>query len=82
MQMFFLELWFKLKHLKSMQRSHWRCSVKKVFLEILQNSQKNICARPNAYNFTEKETLGEVFSCEFCEISKKTFSTEHPRTTV
>ena len=22
-----------------------RCSVKKVFLEILQNSQKNICAR-------------------------------------
>ena len=23
----------------------WRCSVKKVFLEILQNSQENICAR-------------------------------------
>ena len=23
--------------------SHWRCSVKKVFLEILQNSQENIC---------------------------------------
>ena len=30
-----------------------RCSVKKVFLEISQNSQ--------------------VFSCEFCEISKNTF---------
>ena len=23
----------------------WRCSVKKVFLEILQNSQENVCAR-------------------------------------
>ena len=25
--------------------SHWRCSVKKVFLEISQNSQENTCAR-------------------------------------
>ena len=25
--------------------SHWRCSVRKVFLEILQNSQENTCAR-------------------------------------
>ena len=25
--------------------SHWKCSVKKVFLEILQNSQENICGR-------------------------------------
>ena len=29
----------------------------------------------------EKETLAQVFSCEFCEISKKTFFTEHLRTT-
>ena len=35
------------------------CSVTKVFLEISQNSQENTCA--------------QVFSCEFCEISKKTF---------
>ena len=33
--------------------SHRRCSVKKVFLEILQNT----C------NFIEKETLAQVFSC-------------------
>ena len=25
----------------------------------------------------KKETLAEVFSCKFCEISKNTFFTEH-----
>ena len=25
----------------------------------------------------KKETLAQVFSCEFCEISKKTFFTDH-----
>ena len=62
-----------------------RCSVKKVFLEISQNSQENTCARvpflinlqPEACNFIKKETLAQVFSCEFCEVSKNTFSTEH-----
>ena len=28
-----------------------------------------------------KKTLAQVFSCEFCEISKNTFFTEHFRTT-
>ena len=46
--------------------SHCRCSVKKVFLEI---SQK-------ACNFIKKETLAQVLSCEFCEISSNMFSTE------
>ena len=32
---------------------------------------------PEACNFIKKETLAEVFSCEFCEISKNTFFTEH-----
>ena len=58
-----------------------RCSVKKVFFEILQNSQENTCARvsfllscrPEACNFIEKETLAQMFSCEFCKISKNTF---------
>ena len=27
-----------------------------------------------AYNFIKKETLVQVFPCEFCEISKNTFS--------
>ena len=53
------------------------CSVKKVYLEISQNSQENICARVSfliklACNFIKKETLAQVFSCEFWEISKNT----------
>ena len=34
-----------------------------------------------ACNFIKKETLAQVFSYEFCEISKNTFFTEHLRTT-
>ena len=29
--------------------------------------------RPQACNFIKKETLAQVFSCEFCEISKNIF---------
>ena len=29
------------------------------------------------FNFIKKETPVQVFSCEFCEISKNTFFTEH-----
>ena len=32
---------------------------------------------PEAGNFIKKETLAQVFSCEFCEISNKKFFTEH-----
>ena len=42
-----------------------RCSVKKVLLEISQN-------------FIKKETLTQVFSCEFCETSKNTLSYRKP----
>ena len=58
----------------------WRCSVKKVFLEISQNSQENTSARvseASSCNFIKKETKTQVFSCEFCEISKNIFFTEH-----
>ena len=59
-----------------------KCSVKKMFLEISQNSQENTCAivsfeikfRAEACNFIKKETLAQVFPCEFCEVSKNTFS--------
>ena len=57
------------------------CFVKKVFLEISQNSQENTCVRVSfliklqtqACNFIKKETLLQVFSCEFCEICKNNF---------
>ena len=63
-----------------------RCSVKKVFLEISQNSEENTCARvpfliksqAETCNFIQKETLAQVFSSEFCEISKNTFSYRTP----
>ena len=47
-----------------------------MFLEISQNSQENTCAQ--ACNFIKKETLEQVFSCEFCEISKNIFSYRTP----
>ena len=31
----------------------------------------------SACNFTKKETLAQVFSCEFCESFKNTFLAEH-----
>ena len=38
------------------------CSVKKVFLEVSQNSQENTCARVSFLcNFIKKETLAQVF---------------------
>ena len=32
---------------------------------------------PRTCNFIKKDSLVQVFSCEFCEISKNTFFTEH-----
>ena len=32
-------------------------------------------------NFIKKEALAQVFSCEFCEITKNTFFTGHLRAT-
>ena len=55
--------------------------LKKMLLEISKNSQKNTCAPGAACNFIKKETLVQVFSGEFCEISKNTFFIEHLRTT-
>ena len=34
--------------------------------------------RPQACNFIKKETLAQVFSCEFCQISKNTFFNRTP----
>ena len=67
--------------------SHRRCSIKKVFLKISQNSQENTCSRVffliklRASNFIKKETLAQVLSCEFCEIFKNIFFREHLRVT-
>ena len=36
---------------------------------------------PQACNFVKNEAVAQVFSCEFCEISKNTFLTEHLQAT-
>ena len=46
---------------------------KKVFLEISQNL--HLCQ--SLFFNKVAETLAQAFSCEFCEISKNTFLTEH-----
>ena len=68
--------------------SHQKCSVRKVFLKISQNSQENTCARVSfliklqvsglqVFNFIKKKTLAQVFSWEFCKVFKNTFFIEH-----
>ena len=68
--------------------NHRRCSLRKgVLRHIAKFTGKHLCQRlffnkvvglrPQACNFIKKETLAQVFSCEFCEISKDTFFTEH-----
>ena len=56
-----------------------------MFLRASQNSQENICSRVSFFSkvvgLLKKETLAQVFSCEFSEIFKNTFFTEHLRAT-
>ena len=40
----------------------------------MQNPEEKTSAR---VFLIKKETLAQIFSCDFCEISKKTFFTEH-----
>ena len=64
--------------------SHQRCSVKKSVLRNFKKfTGKHLCQTFlfKACNFIKNEVLAQVFSCEFCEISKNTFSTEYLWTT-
>ena len=79
--------------LKNSEAAVWRCSVEKVFFrkKSYKIIGKHLCqsllfnkvtSLSQAYNFIKKETLAQVFSYEFCEISKNTFFTGHPWATV
>ena len=57
-------------------KSRNRSSRPEAFLEILQNSQENPCARVSF--IIKLPASGHVFSCEFCKISKNTFSYSTP----
>ena len=59
------------------QEVTWGVLYRKLFLKILQNLQENTCARLSclfffsclkACNFMKKQTLAQLFSCEYCKI--------------
>ena len=65
-----------------LKHEHWNISqviiaVKRTCLNPLMHIPK----WSDAINFIKKETLAQVFSCEFCEISKQFFFTEHLQAT-
>ena len=64
-----------------MRSCHQKCSVRKAILRNFTKFTGKHVSLFEACNFIKKETLTHVFSCEFCEISKNTFSTEHLRAT-
>ena len=69
----------------SLRSNHQRCSVEKgVLRNFTKFTGKHLCqslffnkVAGLACNFIKKETLAQVFSYEFCEISKNTLFTEH-----
>ena len=82
-QYFYRWRWFT----KMNQKQSLLIHLRKVFLEISQNSQENTCVRVVSFliklqalacNFIKKETLKQVFSCQFCEISESIFSYRTP----
>ena len=52
-----------------------RSSKNYTFLNIYQTLWKVLVKK---FNFIKKETLVQVLSCDFCQIFKNTFFTEHP----
>ena len=50
-------------------------------LNLIKTEAATRGVQPEDCNFIKKETLAQVFPCEFCEIFKNTFFTEHLWTT-
>ena len=68
---------FKLLSDGTLRSSHQRCSVTKCFLRnFAKFAGKHLCQSL----FIKRETLTQVFCCEFCKISKNTYFIEHLRT--
>ena len=70
---------------KDYKNSHRRCSVRKLVpRNFTKFTWKHLCQslflikfQPSTCNFIKKEIVALIFSCEFCEIFKNTFFTEH-----
>ena len=81
----FHEMTLKLYFMKCLERKISQCILP---LKVSQNSRQNTFARASFLiklqtycNFIKKETLSQVFSCEFCEVFKNTFLAEQLRVT-
>ena len=61
---------------ETVRSSHWRCSVKKMFLKISQILQENTCVRVFFCNFIKK-TLKQMLSCKICESFQSNYFEEH-----
>ena len=69
------------------RNSRQRCSMKKGVLRNFRNFTgkhlhqslffNKVIGLMQACNFIKKESLAQVFFCEFCDISENTFFTEH-----
>ena len=77
-------------HNVSFRSSHLRCSVRKgVLRNFAELTGKHLCqslffnkvAPLGPATLLKKDTLAQVLCCEFCEISRNTFSAEHLQTT-
>ena len=81
-----LALWWKTSLIvKDWLSLHHRCSIKKVFLDISQNSQENTCARVSFLmklrpaTLLKKRLWHRCFPVNFDEFLKTPFLTEHLR---
>ena len=81
---FYKKRFFILFEISKFRSSRPEVLCKKVFLEISQSWQESTCTKVSflksflikffSINFIKKGTLSQVLTCEFCEISKNTFS--------
>ena len=72
------ELFCKKMFLENSQNLQKNTSGRVSFLIKLQACRVSFLIKLQACNFIKKETLAQVFSYEFCEISKNTFSYRKP----
>ena len=79
---------FFLVSLKEPEAAAWRCSVKKVFLEVSQNSQENTCARVSFFDkladlrpaiLLINRLWRRFFPVNFAKFLRTLFLTEHLR---
>ena len=67
------------RQIKELQKRRQRCSVKNVLRNFTKFTGKHLCQSLETCSFIKKDTLVQVFSREFCEISKNTFFHRTPQ---